>query len=97
MERERYGLAKLILDPILQKQSRSHCIWMANHYSMQHSTHGVAENIAMGYTTIGGVVRGWMNSSGHRNNILNSRHTKIGVAGYISDNGVCYWCQQFSP
>lgn len=40
------------------------------------------ENIAKGYTTPEAVVNGWMNSSGHRANILNSSYTQIGV-GYV--------------
>ena len=50
------------------------------------------ENIAMGYRTPQAVVTGWMNSSGHRANILNSSYTKIGV-GYVADGS--YWTQQF--
>lgn len=50
------------------------------------------ENIAMGYRTPQAVVTGWMNSSGHRANILNSSYKKIGV-GYVAD--VNYWTQQF--
>jgi uncharacterized protein YkwD len=43
---------------------------------------GVGENIAMGYVNDpAGVVDGWMNSSGHRANILNCSYTKTGV-GY---------------
>ena len=40
------------------------------------------ENIARGYKTPEGVVRGWMNSEGHRKNILKERYTHIGV-GYV--------------
>ena len=51
-----------------------------------------AENIARGYATPKAVVDGWMNSSGHRANILNSTFTHIGV-GYVSDGN--YWTQMF--
>lgn len=50
------------------------------------------ENIAMGYKTPQAVVDGWMNSSGHRANILNTSFTAIGV-GYVSDGH--YWTQMF--
>lgn len=50
------------------------------------------ENIAKGYTTPQAVVNGWMNSSGHRANILNAGFTHIGV-GYVS--GGNYWTQMF--
>lgn len=50
------------------------------------------ENIAMGYATPQAVVTGWMNSSGHRANILNSSYKEIGV-GYVSNGN--YWTQMF--
>ncbi|WP_301168845.1 CAP domain-containing protein [Brevibacillus nitrificans] len=48
------------------------------------------ENIAMGQRTAEEVMNQWMNSEGHRQNIMNPSFTKIGV-GYI--NG--YWVQEF--
>ena len=56
------------------------------------SYRSAGENIAMGYRTPQSIVTGWMNSSGHRANILNSSYTKIGV-GYVADGN--YWTQQF--
>lgn len=50
------------------------------------------ENIAMGYPTPEAVVNGWMNSSGHRANILNASFTTIGV-GYNSQRNC--WVQMF--
>ena len=50
------------------------------------------ENIAQGYTTPEAVVKGWMNSSGHRANILNAKYTKIGI-GYEANGN--YWTQLF--
>ena len=50
------------------------------------------ENIAKGYTTPQAVVNGWMNSSGHRANILNAGYTQIGV-GYVAQGH--YWAQMF--
>ena len=52
----------------------------------------VGENIARGYKTPQAVVDGWMNSSGHRANILNAKYTRIGV-GYVPDGH--YWTQMF--
>lgn len=51
-----------------------------------------AENIAKGQTTPQAVVNAWMNSAGHRANILNSSYTKIGV-GYVESGN--YWTQMF--
>ena len=52
----------------------------------------VGENIAKGYATPQAVVNGWMNSSGHRANILNASYTQIGV-GYVAQGH--YWTQMF--
>ncbi len=49
------------------------------------------ENIAMGYSTATAVMNGWMNSSGHRANILNCSFTEIGI-GYDQR----YWTQDFA-
>ena len=56
------------------------------------SYRSAGENIAKGYRTPQAVVDGWMNSSGHRANILNSGYTRIGV-GYVADGH--YWTQMF--
>lgn len=50
------------------------------------------ENIAQGQRTPEQVVNAWMNSPGHRANILNANYTHIGV-GFV-ENGY-YWTQQF--
>lgn len=56
------------------------------------SYRSAGENIAKGYATPQAVVNAWMNSSGHRANILNSSFTHIGV-GYVADGR--YWTQMF--
>ncbi len=56
------------------------------------SYRSAAENIAKGQKTPQAVVNGWMNSSGHRSNILNAAYTKIGV-GYVAEGN--YWTQMF--
>lgn len=50
------------------------------------------ENIARGYSTPQAVVDAWMNSSGHRANILNASFNRIGV-GYVASGN--YWTQMF--
>ena len=52
----------------------------------------VGENIAKGYASPQAVVNGWMNSSGHRANILNVSYTQIGI-GYVAQGN--YWTQMF--
>lgn len=54
------------------------------------------ENIAYGQKTPEQVVEGWMNSPGHRANIMNTGFTRIGVGYYQSAAGVNYWTQLFA-
>lgn len=56
------------------------------------SYRSAGENIAMGYSSAEAVVNGWMNSEGHRANILSASYTRIGV-GYVADGN--YWTQWF--
>ena len=60
--------------------------------TVSSSAHG--ENIAMGYRDASAVMVGWMNSQGHRENILRSRFGSIGVCAY-NYNGTLYWVQLF--
>lgn len=58
---------------------------------------GQAENIAAGHTTPKAVVQGWMNSAGHKKNMLNCSYRSIGV-GYAhsaSSQWRHYWVQNF--
>ncbi|MBR1771777.1 MAG: hypothetical protein IJ747_07075 [Lachnospiraceae bacterium] len=59
------------------------------------SYRGAGENIAYGQRSPEEVMNGWMNSAGHRANILNANFTTIGV-GYVQKNGVNYWSQMFT-
>ena len=56
------------------------------------SYRSAAENIAKGQKTPQEVVNAWMNSSGHRANILNKSYTHIGV-GYVKSGNI--WTQMF--
>lgn len=53
------------------------------------------ENIAMGQRTPQEVVTAWMNSPGHRSNILSTAYTQIGVGVAKSRTGSYYWTQMF--
>lgn len=53
------------------------------------------ENLAYGQTSAKSVMNGWMNSSGHRANILGKNFGKIGISCYIA-NGRKYWVQLFT-
>ena len=52
------------------------------------------ENIASGYSSASSVMNGWMNSSGHKANILSENYTQIGIACYY-DGSTYYWVQLF--
>lgn len=66
---------------------------MMKQFGISYRTAG--ENIAMGQTSPAQVMNGWMNSPGHRANILNGSFTKIGVGVAQNANGQYYWTQQF--
>lgn len=69
---------------------------MVDDFGIQYN-YGVGENIAAGQKTPAQVMIEWMNSDGHRRNILDPEYTHIGV-GYV-DGGEgqydTYWTQQF--
>lgn len=63
---------------------------MMKNFGINYKSAG--ENIAMGQKSASAVVEAWMNSEGHRANILNKDYTHIGV-GYVKDGN--YWTQMF--
>ena len=60
------------------------------------SYRSAGENIAWGQRSPQEVVNAWMNSSGHRANIMNANFTTIGVGYYQNAKGTNYWCQLFT-
>lgn len=62
-----------------------------------YPSYHIAENIAAGYTSTEEVVNGWMNSTGHRANILGKSHTELGVGFYYDPNSYYqyHWVQLF--
>jgi uncharacterized protein YkwD len=94
-QRAQHGLPPLAVDHSLLSSARQHAAWMTNSRSMSHTSKPVGENIAMGQRSSGEVVTSWMNSPGHRANILNPGYRRIGVAAYRTPEGTVYWCQQF--
>ncbi|MDR0880764.1 MAG: CAP domain-containing protein [Clostridioides sp.] len=66
---------------------------MMKKYGITYQTAG--ENIAMGQKSPQEVMTAWMNSEGHRKNILTSNFTKIGVGVAKNANGTIYWTQMF--
>lgn len=109
-ERAKAGLSPLTLDTgaseaadIRAKEivnNFSHTRPNGNSFSSALTENGVSyrsagENIAYGQNTPSEVMNSWMNSSGHRANILNQNFTKIGIGHYETANGTDYWVQVF--
>lgn len=110
-ERAKNGLSALTYDATLQRAAQvraeeivknfSHTRPNGSNYSSVLKEFGIfarrsGENIAWGQKTPKEVVTAWMNSSGHRANILNADYTKIGVGCNISPSGTIYWSQLFT-
>ena len=53
------------------------------------------ENLAYGQMTPEAVVQAWMNSEGHRANILSADFHSVGISSYYND-GIYYWAQEFA-
>ena len=59
-----------------------------------YAWYGVGENIAYGQLTVEEVMKDWMNSEGHRQNILGD-YQDIGIAVVANKRGQLYWCVVF--
>lgn len=66
---------------------------MMAQYGLSYRTAG--ENIAKGQKTAESVMNGWMNSQGHRANILSNSYMKVGVGYATDEKGTPYWVQMF--
>lgn len=110
-ERAKHGLSPLTIDKSVEsaalvrskeiEKSFSHTRPNGSSFSSALKEQGVSfmgagENIAWGQKSPEEVMQGWMNSEGHRANILNAKFTKIGVGYYQNSNGTNYWTQLFT-
>ena len=96
-ERAKYGLSPLSGDAVLMDAAQKRAAetvksTVLSEYGVTYRAAG--ENIAYGQKTPQQVVDAWMNSSGHRANILNASYTKIGVGCY-KNGSTYYWSQLF--
>lgn len=66
---------------------------MMQNFGLRFSAAG--ENIAYGQRTPQEVMNSWMNSDGHRSNILSRTYNQIGVGVAKASNGTFYWTQMF--
>jgi len=111
-ERAKEGLRSLTIDPTLMMVARFKSQSMSDIDYMSHtgaygqpwelarafgySTNAFSENIARGYASAASVMQGWMDSPGHRANILHKVYDYIGVGIYISEEFGFSWTQMFS-
>jgi uncharacterized protein YkwD len=103
LQRAAHGSKPLQFDPELQRRAQAWAEHMAQRDSLVHSTLDIGstgfftmgENIAMGYGTVDSVVDGWMDSPGHRRNILNPKYNRAGFGYARRPGGAPYWCAQF--
>ncbi len=102
-EREKIGAEKLVMNNTLLECAMQRAGEIATYFSHTRPNGTsfsvlndlyVSENIAAGFGNPVSVMNGWMNSSGHRANILKSSHKSIGV-GCVFHNGSWYWVQAF--
>jgi uncharacterized protein YkwD len=107
-ERAKAGCGALRIDARLTAAARGHSADMVDRDYFSHTSpdgrgpgdraeaagypRWSGENIAAGYSTAAAVVQGWMNSEGHRANILNCSSTATGV-GYDARGNM--WTQMF--
>lgn len=94
--------AQLHAQQMAQYQRMEHTISGAQYPTLQSRLDAVgyqyrnaAENVAWNSQTAQSVVTGWMNSAGHRANILNPDLTEMGAAMARSAKGEPYWIQVF--
>jgi uncharacterized protein YkwD len=90
------GMRPLKVTLSLMQSARSWSGRQASERRMYHSNWpGMGENVAYGQKDPADVMRAWMNSPGHRANILNAKYTEIGVGVVIASNGQAFFTQQF--
>ena len=97
-------LSLLVLNDKLMKYAFDHCDWMAEKGKLKHSSMSsiidlgfdtCGENIAFGQRTTEEVMKVWMNSWGHKKNILSASYRYMGYAFSPDSNGRLYWCVVF--
>lgn len=107
-ERAKEGNGSLILDQGLTNCATQRAYEIAMYYSHTRPTDescftilegysfsAAGENIAVGYRSPADVMKGWMNSPGHRANILNTEYKAIGI-GAVKIGDMYWWVQLFT-
>lgn len=104
VEREKNHREKFQMDLDLDASAQKHAQWMASKRKLTHAGFETrvegkwmttGENIAWKQVTEAEAVECWMNSAGHRANILNADFKKIGFGFAEASDGTIYWCTIF--
>lgn len=111
-ERTNRNIPILLVDDKLNNAAQKHTDYMIKNNKLTHNQPGnelakrisaegynwraIAENIAQGYPTPETVVKGWMQSQGHRDNILNPRYKDVGFGYGKDDNNYWWWTTVFA-
>ena len=100
LDSELSRVARIKSQDMIDKQYFSHIsptygspFEMMEAFGLRFSAAG--ENIAYGQQTAAEVMNAWMNSAGHRANILSETYTHIGIGVAKAANGTLYWTQMF--
>jgi uncharacterized protein YkwD len=110
-ERKKQDVPPLRPNPVLFKVARAHSANMARQEKMAHELDGknpyqrikeagyayytAGENVANGDVGVEEIMKAWMASPKHRDNILNAKFTEIGLGLSRNDKGVVYYTQVF--
>jgi uncharacterized protein YkwD len=110
-ERGKNGCGALRNDSRLRAAARAQSVDMVTYNYFSHTGHdgssfvdrqkragytaASGENIAWGFRTASDVMVAWMNSPGHRANILNCQSVATGVGVARKADGTVYWTQEF--
>jgi len=102
--RAQHGEGKVELDATLTSIAQQQAAAMAAKEALEHDVAGsfnsrvarskaglAAENIAYGYPDFPNTLKQWINSSGHRRNLLLHGATKVGIGSVRAGSGRTYW------
>jgi uncharacterized protein YkwD len=111
-ERKKQDLPPLRPDPRLFKAARAHSANMARQEKMDHILDGktpfdriknagygygfAGENVGFADADVEDVMKAWMASPAHRDNILKRQFTDIGLGAAGTDKGIVYYTQVFA-
>ncbi len=105
--RQSHGLNPLKIHPALMKSSGmraytvtvrdklNHDGWKESILQVGYGNYAIGENLARGYSTPAEVVKGWLLSPDHRDNILDKNYNYIGIGCVTDTNGSLWWTQHF--